>query len=356
MNYFGVRILLEKNNSRMEYMDSAKAIGLMAVIWGHFIVSFGTWQLHTFHVPIFFIISGFFLNANKAYKEYASNKVKQMLTPYVITGLIVVALTWIIPRTVSFIAREDIGTAKDRLIGFFYGSGARYEDPAGRILEVGPIWFFLGLMWALLIVKACIGKKWGAIIVALSVFVGMYTSKIVFLPLSIQPGMVGAGYAYIGYLAKKASLKVKEKIKATDNDRGYLEKDVQWIFLFLSCALWVLYLPKVTELLFCSRCLYPLGILDGIGSLAGSAFIIMLCKMILDKIPLLSNFLHFFGKNTSIVLCVHAVDTVLIQWDWVVELLNLNLQLELLIIFLIKIAIYSGLIIVINKIKANLKS
>lgn len=47
-------------NERNEYMDRTKGIGILAVILAHIGVGeFGTF-LYTFHLPLFFIITGFF--------------------------------------------------------------------------------------------------------------------------------------------------------------------------------------------------------------------------------------------------------------------------------------------------------
>ena len=49
--------------SRLDYMDLAKGIGILAVILGHVYKNtvFGT-LLYSFHLPLFFLISGYFFH------------------------------------------------------------------------------------------------------------------------------------------------------------------------------------------------------------------------------------------------------------------------------------------------------
>ncbi len=83
-NYF----MKKKSDKRLIYPDLAKGIGIILVVLGHieyislplrnFIVSF--------HMPLFFVISGILLNVtgdeNKEYKAVVSKKAKSILLPY----------------------------------------------------------------------------------------------------------------------------------------------------------------------------------------------------------------------------------------------------------------------------------
>lgn len=53
-------LLQHKNNSRNVVMDIAKGIGILLMVCGHACV-FGKHFYTLFHIPLFFIISGYFI-------------------------------------------------------------------------------------------------------------------------------------------------------------------------------------------------------------------------------------------------------------------------------------------------------
>lgn len=83
------------NERRIEYIDIAKALGIMLVIAGH-VVSPDTEIkriLYAFHMPLFFILSGMLLKSRVTYdyvswKALAVKKLKMLMLPYFIWALI----------------------------------------------------------------------------------------------------------------------------------------------------------------------------------------------------------------------------------------------------------------------------
>ena len=70
---------------RIEYIDAAKALGIIAVIVGHcfwrtsipYLVPF----IYSFHMPMFFMISGMFINENSLSISFKRNA-RNYLIPY----------------------------------------------------------------------------------------------------------------------------------------------------------------------------------------------------------------------------------------------------------------------------------
>lgn len=52
---------------RLEYIDFLKAVGILAVIWGHIYTrNDAIYQfVYSFHVPLFFVLSGVFFKPNQ---------------------------------------------------------------------------------------------------------------------------------------------------------------------------------------------------------------------------------------------------------------------------------------------------
>ncbi len=87
------------NNSttkkRIDWVDMAKGYGTIAVIFAHLAVGkIGVW-LYTFHVPLFFFLSGYVFNENLKFNDFISKKGKGILIPYFTLGLPMIAFTFL---------------------------------------------------------------------------------------------------------------------------------------------------------------------------------------------------------------------------------------------------------------------
>lgn len=67
---------------RIDYIDTAKGIATILVILGHLSVTpkIIVNSLYTFHIPLFFLLSGFVLNLDKfsSYKLFILDKTKKL--------------------------------------------------------------------------------------------------------------------------------------------------------------------------------------------------------------------------------------------------------------------------------------
>ena len=73
---FGKSIIMEKR--RIEYFDTAKFIGMMMIILGHFGVPEINRFVYTFHIPLFFLISGYFYAPRESTVLLVKNKFRQL--------------------------------------------------------------------------------------------------------------------------------------------------------------------------------------------------------------------------------------------------------------------------------------
>lgn len=69
---------------RVEYIDVAKGVGILLVILGHSIVGdvFLKNVIYSFHMPFFFMLSGYFLNFERSVKSNAQKSFRMLLIPY----------------------------------------------------------------------------------------------------------------------------------------------------------------------------------------------------------------------------------------------------------------------------------
>jgi fucose 4-O-acetylase-like acetyltransferase len=76
-------------NNRIEWIDSAKGIGIFLVIIGHTpIHPMLRVNIFAFHIPLFFLLSGLLFSNRKPFKEFIKGKAKSLLIPYVAFSVI----------------------------------------------------------------------------------------------------------------------------------------------------------------------------------------------------------------------------------------------------------------------------
>jgi fucose 4-O-acetylase-like acetyltransferase len=88
---------VNKNESVLDWVLIAKGIGIVLVVIGHFTPYFGAPDyyarirglIYTFHMPLFFLLSGFLYTYTKySYSTLIKNKVKRLLIPFVSLAII----------------------------------------------------------------------------------------------------------------------------------------------------------------------------------------------------------------------------------------------------------------------------
>lgn len=79
------------SDQRVEWIDIAKGIGILLVLIGHVCDKHTfLWNFITlFHMPLFFIISGYVLKLDKPIKLFLKSKLMTLWVPYVSLSLLV---------------------------------------------------------------------------------------------------------------------------------------------------------------------------------------------------------------------------------------------------------------------------
>ncbi len=133
------------NKSRYEFIDIAKGIGIILVMMGHFFIyrSTVTQVIYSFHMPMFFFLSGIFISApnadslkDKAFWLYIWKKTKRLLAMYCLfLGIAVIS---------TAVFEHKIYPVKRVLKALF---GYRLQT-----FHMGPIWFLVALYFASIVV------------------------------------------------------------------------------------------------------------------------------------------------------------------------------------------------------------
>lgn len=283
---------------RIGYIDIAKAIAIIFIIWGHFATwaAPGTPQIladfgYTFHVPLFFIASGYFIKIAKPYD--LKTDAKKLLLPYVVSCLFIIGLNVVHVMLRGAPLTEIAGEAWKWLNASLYGSGSASNVTLWPVDFIGGLWFLWALFWGRMILFAVHKLPYPIIWIVGFFCAGYFTSEFVWLPCSLQTGMCTALYLFIGMKCRELDLFADKKLPVP-----------VWLLMLLTWALLVLY----GHGFFPVSNTYPHGILDFVGAICASFCVIAFSKWIEKKVQPVSRFMQWIGRNTLPIFCLHIVD------------------------------------------------
>lgn len=98
-------------------VDIAKGIGILFVIGGHCGIEIPDLPTYSFHIPLFYFVSGFFLTGHRSFGEELAHKTKKILIPYCYYNLFFgilsfllsfIGITWAHPTLLSAINFQNL--------------------------------------------------------------------------------------------------------------------------------------------------------------------------------------------------------------------------------------------------------
>lgn len=193
--------LPDTHHGRFEFIDNAKAIGIVLVVLGHTtgIPGWTSNLIFSFHMPLFFFVSGYLLSERKLSERtlpYCGQVLRNLGIPYLLFfGLSY--LYWLLTRNLGSKSLKFAGIPwYDPLAGLLSGLGdALYVNPA--------LWFFPTLITATVLYHLI--RKWlpvGAatlLLVAISLAVCTLADLAAWrLPLGLDNGWIALSFFAIG--------------------------------------------------------------------------------------------------------------------------------------------------------------
>ena len=301
-----------RTSSRIAWADIAKGFAIICVVIGHVgaidmpqaLVRF----CFTFHMPLFFVLSGWFLRPTERLTgEFLRKNVKGLLVPYYVIGLVFVVVACA-KCLVMDGAGSLLATIARSVVQLGYAAGAREGLPAG-VEPIGAIWFLWGLFWARLLTVAVrqagypMALSWGLFYAA-----RLIGHEHIWLPLSFQSGMMAVLFVYLGQEMRAHGIM----------DRGALPP-LLWVALALVwgyCIVWGGNVYMVSAA-------FGDGLIDVLGALAGCLCIFKISEGLDAYVPRLARPLEKLGAITLPVLGAHIIELNLFPYHWF--FLNLGL-------------------------------
>ena len=271
-------------NGRIAYLDAAKGCAILSVILSHLWIPELTHLLFSFHMPLFFVLAGYFLKREVAPRTWVCSRARRILVPFALTACVLgFARLALLHCAGELSLSSALGVAK----GIMAGSPSFTSS-------VGPLWFLPALFVAQVAVQAALRWRFGGVLLVPLAALGYCSQQLQWCPMSVQPGLVCALLVYAGYWARK----------------------VDWFECLNRHRFWVLPLSAVWSLgvwvgdhaVDLSSNHYPGGFWDALMILAAVSVVIWLCRLLLLLPVLIREPILYCGRHSLMILCFHSLD------------------------------------------------
>lgn len=279
------------NKKRIEFIDLAKGLCILLVVWGHSLGPLGSidsrfvWGTSLFRMPIYFFLSGLFFKTYESFGGFVKRKVNKLLIPFLFWHVLFVCLVPFVSRTETF----DMHLFWD----FIFPQG----DPHNTALWFLCCLFFLNILFfgafklAGLISQNDRNRNlWLAVVAGIFGTMGFLCSRYqIHLYLKFETLLTAFPFFYCGFLAghHKEYLLPNHRI-----DR--------WLPLFALVSLMLPYYLATGEALFRYNSYQVSAFSLYVGGIMGVFGILSLAKMI-KKLP----FVSYLGRYSIMILVTH---------------------------------------------------
>lgn len=260
-------------------LDILKGIGIILVVIGHNIND--KTFIFTFHMPLFFLISGF-LFSPKSPKTYLKKSAVRLLIPYV-CFLLVISL----PEICMGLYKADYGRLRSLFFRMLFG---------GEVLKgVYAVFWYVTVLWmSANLFNLILHKKVKYWLLPLLVCVAYLTCLVSYsLPWNIQVVPMATVYLWIGYILKQG---IGNKVNGGGNKKLY-----SFLAVLVLIAVYICRETLTIDMKF-NRMGIP--ILSLISSVLASVSVSYLA-VFLTRWNLLSKVLIFMGSGSMVIMYLH---------------------------------------------------
>ena len=177
---------------REVWLDALKGVGILLVILGHCSPAFMKY-IYGFHMPLFFLISGYLYKGKQNIKTYSKRLIKRYIVPYFVLAFCMLIIETVLEKKIELIPHY--------IIGILYSRGSTQWMPM-----CSPLWFLTGLAIALFIFNLImqVDRAWIRVFLIIICCGISYTLDVVQcfkLVWNIDTALMAVGFIGVGYLA-----------------------------------------------------------------------------------------------------------------------------------------------------------
>lgn len=195
-------------NKRIEWIDISKGLGMLLVIAGHTIALKYSSILYTFHMPLFFFLSGLVAKEYSCLGDVFKNKTRSILIPWGIMLFISFLVVLLIPEW-----RNQLNFSG--IIEDFYSANT-------NLFQNSSLWYLMCFFWITIMfyplskhVEKPISKN-KIIIFAIIAYLLLYSRNLLLiiplpehrLPFKMDTALIGLVFYAVGYYSKAIVIKI----------------------------------------------------------------------------------------------------------------------------------------------------
>lgn len=295
--------------TRIRFFDIARGIAILCVILSHSVLMAGTVApMHTlshtiyaacfsFHMPLFFILSGYFMHPERKFRW--GKELRELVGTYAVTACLVLVGIGVAAKGLRVSVREALKIWWSAAV---YAAG----DVSQRALwpqtaRIGAIWFLLALFWAHLLLHIFAKLPYTPVWVVVSFVIGYASARWIWLPWDIQSGMCTLAFVYVGYLMKQHDI------------LSWLKKyPVVWAVM---AVVWIADIALFSGFSLALNEYGKTPVLAAVGGIAGTVCMIGV-SMLVDRIPQpqVGGALAWVGQTSLALLCAHLIEDDVLPW------------------------------------------
>lgn len=264
---------MEKNITRYQWLDIAKGIAILLMVIGHTSIPDPINRfIFAFHMPLFFIASGYCTNWSKlTYADFVLHKCKTLLVPFVIYSAIVLI----------------IGVSINQM-------DAMLIITQGWASNCYPLWFVPILFVGLLLAKAIMSIQNGKLRIIVWILMALIGSflkyKLIYLPYTLSPAFYASFLLIAGTYAKSL--------------QTYILNPKWWVLSI--CFVITAIISHFWKVNMSWNTINPVVFIT-IGAFAGTYLIFGTSALIERFCKKAQQVLVFFGKETYVLLAFSSI-------------------------------------------------
>ena len=323
-------------NNRIEYVDIAKGLCMILVVWQHVHTYYetletGEFYLESFRMPLFFLISGMFFKTYDSFGIFMRRKFDTIIVPFLFFYLL---FSVIVPNVLHMCGYAELRQSSK--LGWYSIFNCIFE----KTYSNSPVWFLLALFWLNLMfyginyISRIISLSYSSYIMlvicsVLGIVGFMLGVNNIFIWANIDNALTVLPYFYLGFIVNKHTQLIKNPPKNL------------YLFIFIIFSIVCIYIlsPGIgyKQNRFPIHSFIPLYLCGIVGT-----FMMLSISKIINK----SRMLSFYGENTLAILCLQMP---------VIQVVNIFVRrfhlggAEFLLTFIITLIAFPPVIWIINK-------
>lgn len=273
-------------NKRINWVDTVRGVAIVLVVIGHTCnsPSLLTTIIYSFHMPLFFIISGYLFNFSKYennFKTLLKNRFNRLILPAFAFSIILY-----IEKAILYLKHTiNMDFLNDKLLNISHISN--FLSLGGALWFLICLFFAELIFWLILHLTKNIKDVYKLIIVSIMTFCGIIIGKYFHLPLSLDLALVAQIFLFSGYILK---------------ENKSLEKISGLKFTIIFILLWIIDINFGGLSMKNSQ--YSNLIFSIIGAIAASIIMINSIKFLTIHNKYFCQIFSYLGKESIIIYCM----------------------------------------------------